>query len=82
MRYNQLTGKTKQERIWKKAIDEAMNITSHQVNGDLKLKVINLVLIDKTATTQGAADSVYYSEIQVKRWIGDFVRLAGKKAGY
>lgn len=82
-RYYQIKqGRSRQEKIWTKAIDQALEETSKQDNGSYKVSAVRAVLLDNRLTTLGAANELHYSERTIRRWTEDFVNLAGKKAGY
>lgn len=75
-------GDTEQARQLKKAMDDARKETALLHNGDLRLKAIDLILIDKTMTYEGVAQEVNYEARNVQRWINTYINAVGKKAGY
>lgn len=83
LRYDQIkTGKSKQEKTWTKAIEQALEDTSKMENGDYKIKAIKAVLFEKRLTPIGAAEEIFYSERSVRQWVNDFIKDVGRKAGY
>lgn len=83
MRYNQIkSGKSRQEKIWTKAISETLEDTRNRENGEYKAKAITAVLLDKRLTTLGASEELHYSERTIRRWTEEFVNEVGKRAGY
>jgi hypothetical protein len=71
-----------QELIYNSAIEQTIDEIQRQKNGDVKMRVIRMVLFDNTHTPQGAALEVNYSEDTVYPWISDFIKRVGHKAGY
>lgn len=83
MRYGQIkNGKSRQEKIWTKAINEVLEDTGKRENGEYKVKAIIAVLLDKRLTALGASEELHYSERTIRRWTEEFVNEVGKKAGY
>lgn len=64
------------------AIKWAERETRRQVDGDLKMKAVKMVLMDRTHTSEGAAMKLYVSERTIHTWCSNFVRLVGKRCGY
>lgn len=69
-------------RTYTKAIEEALEETRQQPDGELKVKAIDLLYFRKTNTVQGTALKVYAGERTVKRWASAFVYLVGVKVGF
>lgn len=63
------------------AVRRAIAVTALYPNGQSRLKVIRLVLWDRSRTLEGAALAVPCSIATAKRWHGDFIRLVGKMYG-
>ena len=57
------------------AVRRAIQTTGHYPNGGDRLKVIRLVLWDRSHTLEGAAMIVPCSIRHAKEWHGDFIRL-------
>ena len=57
------------------AVDEAIRQTLEKPSGSDIMRVIDMVYFAKTHTIAGAAMEIPISEVQAKRWNGDFVRL-------
>lgn len=59
------------------AVEEAIRITRAMKNGDIRMKIVEMVLMNETHSIAGAALKVNYSESAVKSFQGDFVRTVG-----
>lgn len=64
------------------AYDAAVAETLSLRDGDRRMKLIHMVLIDRTYTICGAAQKLYISEIVGKRWHSDFIRRVGRQLGF
>lgn len=73
---------SKQAKLMVQAINEAKAETLELPDGELRVKAVDDILIDRIKTYDGVALDVHYSSITVQRWINSFVNLVGKKAGY
>lgn len=71
-----------QELMYQSAIEQTIEEFRQQDNGDTKLKVIKMVLFDKTDTILGAAVKVNYSIDTIYPWISEFVKKVGQRAGF
>ncbi len=63
------------------AVQRAVEITERYRNGQDRLKVIRLVLWDKSHTLEGAALMVPCGVATVKRWHGEFIMLTASFYG-
>lgn len=63
------------------AVHKAVETTRGYKDGVDRLKVIRLVLWDRSHTVEGAALQVPCSDITAKRWHRDFIRLTAKYYG-
>lgn len=64
------------------AIKDAKEETKKLPNGDLRIRAVEEILINKTKTYEGVALEVHYDWRTVQNWVNSFVNLVGKKAGY
>ena len=71
-----------QAKLYEEAIEEALEETKKLPNGELRLKVINGVLFNKSLTCGGAAQSVGYEIHTIQKWISSFIHIVGRKVGY
>lgn len=76
------TDKSLQATIFLNAMRDAEEETLKLPNGDLKMKAVRDVLINKTRTYEGVAQDIHYDCNTVQKWVNKFVNLVGKKAGY
>lgn len=60
------------------AVEAAVNATRSLQNGDIRLKVIDLMYFKGTHRMEGAAQMVHYSYDQVQKWHADFIREVWK----
>lgn len=72
--------KSKQREL--EAVQAAVDATLAQPNGNLKVKVIELVYWKRSHTLEGAGYYVGYSYKATRKLHGDFVRLVGKCYGF
>lgn len=70
-----------QDYLLMKAIYEADKETIKLPNGDERMKVIKIVMIDHKSYTQAEFET-YNSTRNIQRWITSYINLVGKKAGY
>jgi hypothetical protein len=63
------------------AVHRAIETTKRYKNGDDRMKVIKLVLWDKSHTLAGAAIKIHCSEPTVWRWHSEFIRLTASYFG-
>lgn len=63
------------------AIEKELKKLDNEKDRD-KLEAVNMVLIKKTHTVEGAALVLHYSYDTVKRWIQNFVNSVGKNSGF
>ena len=63
------------------AVRRAVETTGRYRNGRERLKVIRLVLWDRSHTLEGAAQAVPCSIATAKRWHGQFIMLVAKSYG-
>jgi len=63
------------------AVDRALDETRRMKDGELRVKLIDLVFWSKTHTLDGASLSLHVSEMTGRRWHTDFIRLVGKNLG-
>lgn len=63
------------------AVQQAIELTRRMPNGDLRLKIIDLVYWKRTHTVEGAAMVAGYSTDWGKLLHGDFIRLVAKNYG-
>lgn len=83
MQYPELQNDTStQAAIYKNAIDTALEETKQLPDGELRIKAIQKVYLDKTMTIEGVAIELNYSFRTMQRWLNSFVNLVGKKAGF
>ena len=73
---------SQQEKMWRKAIEDALDETSKMTNGELRIKAINDVLFQQTKTVYGVCQDVFYEERTVRGWLHTFINMVGQKAGY
>ena len=71
-----------QPAIWFNAIKNALEDTAELVDGESRLKAIEMINFQKTHTIDGAAMEVSASRRTVQRWNSEFVNLVGKNAGF
>ena len=71
--------KTKQKEY--DAVFKAIEATKKMQNGDLRLRIIDLVYWKQSHTVEGAAMQVGYSTDRGKQLHGDFIRLVAKNYG-
>lgn len=71
--------RTKQREY--EAVRRAVETTKRYRNGDERLKVIRLVLWDRSHTLEGAARSVPCGIATAKRWHGTFILQVAKNYG-
>lgn len=71
-----------QSGIFLNAIKKSLEETKKLPNGEERLKAIDVVLIKKTKTAEGAALDMHYSWRTVQNWITSFVNLVGRNAGF
>lgn len=71
-----------QTAIMKNAYVSALEETLHMPNGELRMKAIREILIEKTKTYQGVGMEIGYEWHTVQNWIRSFVNMVGKKAGF
>jgi hypothetical protein len=65
------------------AVKKAIEITSLQSEGTVRLKLITMMYwSNKPFTAKAAALGLHISDATAKRWHGDFVRLVGKCYGF
>lgn len=64
------------------AVRRAIEYTKTTKNGNLKLRMIDLVYWKKSHTVEGAAMKVGYSADRGKQMHGDFIRLVAKFYGF
>lgn len=74
--------KSVQSAIFSNAMRDAKNETLKLPNGELRVKAVDDVLINKTKTIEGVSQEVHYEHRTVQGWINSYVNLVGKKAGY
>ena len=63
------------------AVRRAISTTERYPNGRDRLKIVKLVLWDRSHTLEGAALMVPCSGITAKRWHGEFIILVAKYYG-
>lgn len=68
--------------MFTKAINEALEETAKLPQGDLRIKAINAILINKTKTCEGVAQELFYEQRTIQNWTISFIKLVGRKAGY
>lgn len=71
--------RTKQREY--EAVRRAVETTKRYRNGEERLKVIRLVLWDRSHTLEGAKRLVPCSARHAKEWHGDFIRLVASNYG-
>lgn len=81
-RYKKLEKKVKPEREWKKAIDEIFDEIRTQKDGEERIEVIEMVLINQTHTISGAAQKIPTSWWTAQRYCADFITRVGMRYGY
>ena len=74
--------KTLQAVIFNHALEDAFEETRKLPNGELRIKAVEDILINKTKTYDGVALEVFYDKRTIQTWVNSFVNLVGKKAGY
>ncbi len=73
---------TLQSVIFNHALKDAFEETRKLPNGELRIKAVQDILINKTKTYDGVALELYYDRKTIQNWVNSFVNLVGKKAGY
>ncbi len=71
-----------QSAIYKNAIERSLEETKKLPAADERIKAIEMVLIRKEKTSEGAAIELNYSWRTVQNWITSFVNLVGRNAGF
>ena len=74
--------KSVQAIVFTNAIYEALEETAKLPQGDLRIRAINAILINKTKTCEGVAQELFYEQRTINNWIRSFIKLVGRKAGY
>jgi hypothetical protein len=74
-RYKQLTNAQKMKM---EAVDRAIEQTLKLPDGELRMKIVEMVLIDNTHTLNGAAQACYVSYHTAQRKLVAFVKLVDK----
>lgn len=69
------------EKKEQEAVEAAVKEFLNNENGQEKLKVVQLVMFNKTHTLEGAAMVVPCSYETAKRWVQQFIRLVAKNYG-
>lgn len=64
-----------------KAVEAAIEQTRGQANGNERVEVIEMVLLNGTHTLPGAAQAVHYSERTARRWHTDFIKCVAENYG-
>ena len=82
MRKDKLPESRLQVNVLLSAFDEAMAQTAKLDNGELRLKAIEDILINKTKTYIGVAQEIHYDWRTVQNWVTSFVNLVGQLAGF
>lgn len=75
-------GKSEQDAIFKKAIDNAIEKTRQMENGEARMKAVKMACIDQTHTTAGAASAIHYSYWTTLIYIREFLDLVNEEAGF
>ncbi len=68
----------------KKAIDDALTETATLENGDLRVRAVKIVYIDKLYgkySYEMACDELNYCKRVISTWLSDFIQLVGKNLG-
>lgn len=63
------------------AIEKELKKLDNKKDKD-KLRAVQMVLIKKTHTIEGAAQVLNYSYYSVRNWIQDFVNAVGRGSGF
>ena len=63
------------------AVEAAVEETKQRIDGEERIRLIDLVLWKRTHTLQGAALACYVSERTAQEWHRQFIRLVGQKRG-
>lgn len=71
-----------QVAVLKTAFNEARKETEKLPNGELRIRAIDEVLVNKTRTYEGVAQEIHYDWRTVQNWVTSFVNLVGRKAGF
>ena len=71
-----------QAAIFAKAIEQALEDTAKLVDGEIRLRAIQLIYFDKTDTIDGASLKVHASRRTVQRWCSAFINSVGRYAGF
>ena len=71
-----------QDAIFFHAFNDAVAETQKLPNGDLRIEVIQNVLVKRITTIEGEALRLHYSDRTIYGWVNAFVNLVGIKAGY
>lgn len=71
-----------QSEIARGAIKQALQDTARMRDGKDRLKLINLVLFEKSHTVDGAAFTIGVSERTAKRWKRAFINAVAKRMGF
>ena len=81
--YPYIKGKPVQGVLLKEreAVEAALEETGKLLDGEERLKVVDLVFFRKTNTLEGAALAVPCSDRTARRWHADFIRCVARKYG-
>lgn len=71
-----------QDAIFFHAFNDAVSETLKLPNGDMRVEVVENVLVKRISTIEGEAMRIHYSDATIKGWVNSFVNLCGIKAGY
>lgn len=74
--------KSLQAAVFRNAIKDATDETLAFPDGELRMKAVNEILIQKIRTYEGVGQEMNYDARTIQRWINCYVNLVGKKAGY
>ena len=68
--------------LFTNAIEKAISETMNEKDGDIKVKAVKMVYIEKTHNSDGAALELYVSPRTVRYWLYSFVNKVKKYSGF
>lgn len=75
-------GDSEQEKRFAAAIEKCLGEIASLPGGEDRVKAVEMVLIKRTHTQEGAAMALHYSSTTIKRWTVDFVYRVGNNVGF
>lgn len=66
----------------KMAIQQALNRTLHERDGEDKIKAIKMIYFDKIYTIDGTAQKLYVSRRTLDYWKSDFINKVAEEMNY